>query len=286
LWAIAISRYTGGGTRSMPCSWSISQIKILALAFVSILTSPPLQPRLQRQKKHLMITPNSQLFVTLHGEGKHKQRNTHAVLGRTNSGLLEAAIDFIANKNSENNGTSVHFEGGIDSYSFAENNGGSLYDIMSLYRGNRKYIKSPEIASFRSITELAEYAEITADTTLISMIRIVQTYGTSLPALLKKLKGHHVKNKEKADRIFSTVHKAKGMEYDEVTLLDDFIGEDRLRDIVQNDTKGVQVDKDKLMEETNILYVAATRTRNHLNIPRSILPLSMKLVKAQNINVI
>jgi hypothetical protein len=69
--------------------------------------------------------------------------------------------------------------------------------------------------------------------------------------------------KEEADIIFSTVHRCKGMEYDEVTLASDFQTEDKLRREFAINPHGA----DSLNEEVNLLYVAATRAKKRLNLP-------------------
>jgi len=73
--------------------------------------------------------------------------------------------------------------------------------------------------------------------------------------------------------IFSTVHKCKGMEYDEITLMDDFINEDKIKKLVEK--FGIKkLNIKQLNEEINLLYVAVTRTKNRLNIPSDLLPIS------------
>lgn len=59
------------------------------------------------------------------------------------------------------------------------------------------------------------------------------------------------------------MHRCKGMEYDEVTLLNDFINEEKLEKYVAQygGDKMNEADKNRLAEEVNILYVAATRAK-------------------------
>lgn len=75
------------------------------------------------------------------------------------------------------------------------------------------------------------------------------------------------KDREKADMIFSTVHKCKGMEHDHVILLSDFIDEKSINNILY-DKKNENYNPQALSEEINVLYVAATRTRNKLDLPK------------------
>lgn len=80
-------------------------------------------------------------------------------------------------------------------------------------------------------------------------------------------------DRSKAEMIFSTVHRAKGMEYDTVHLVNDFISEQKLDRAIKEATAAKQtVDKAKLNEEINLLYVAVTRTRHKLYVPDSLVP--------------
>jgi len=126
----------------------------------------------------------------------------------------------------------------------------------------------------KSMSELEEYIEKTEDNSLGMIVDVVKEFGNKLPSLINQLKSHHMP-KEEAEVIFSTVHRCKGMEYDEVTLLNDFINEEKVKRNCKEDCekKMNQVDKNKLAEEINILYVAATRAKNKLILPADINPL-------------
>jgi hypothetical protein len=194
---------------------------------------------------------------------------SRAVLGRTNLGLLLHAIY----KWEQGQISKLYFEGNINTYTFADE-GASLYDVLSLYNGRRGAIRDKLIAEMKSMKELEEYISKTEDASLAMIVEVVKEFGNRLPTLINELKKHHTV-KEEADNIFSTVHKCKGMEYDEVTLLNDFITEEKVkRNYKQNDDGKMDgVDKNKLAEEINILYVAATRAKNKLIIPADINPL-------------
>jgi superfamily I DNA/RNA helicase len=174
----------------------------------------------------------------------------------------------------EGNITRLFFEGNINSYTFADE-GASLYDVLHLYNGRLGSIKDKMIAEMKSMKELEEYIAKTEDTSLAVIVEAVKQFGNQLPSAINELKNHHVANKDEADLIFSTVHRCKGMEYDEVTLLNDFITEEKLKRLVeQNGGEAIKdQDKNRLAEEINILYVAATRVRNKLIIPEEINPL-------------
>ena len=123
------------------------------------------------------------------------------------------------------------------------------------------------------LDELEEYIEKTEDVQLGMMVEIVREYGNEIPGIIKNLKELHTGDEErnKAEMIFSTVHRAKGTEYDVVHLVNDFINESDLENPNSVKQEGVY-DTAKLNEEINLLYVAITRTKNKLHIPETLMP--------------
>lgn len=195
---------------------------------------------------------------------------TKATLGRTNVSLLLNAIA----QWQQGDVKKIYFEGNINSYTFADE-GASLYDVLSLYYGRPEKIKDKLIAGMKDMKELEDYIEKTEDNSLGMIVQVIKEFGNKLPSLINELKNNHASTKEDADMIFSTVHRCKGMEYDEVTLLNDFINEEKLkRQLAQlGGDKITEHDKTRLAEEINILYVAVTRAKSRLKIPAEINPL-------------
>ncbi len=228
---------------------------------------------------NIAILANSVLFwkdiigkqkpVTISGSGTNVDTATKAVIGRTNLGLLLKAIEYITEKK---NIKHIYFEGNINSYTYADE-GASLYDVLNLYNGKLSQIRDALIKSMGTMQELEDYIEKTEDAQLGMMVEIVKKYGNDIYDIIKSLKEKHVENdaKEKANVVFSTVHRCKGMEYDSVHLVNDFITEDKVKRIysdVAEDEKKTQ----KLNEEINLLYVAITRAKNILHFPEELLP--------------
>jgi len=211
--------------------------------------------------------------VAVHGMGSNEEGKMKAVLARSNLGLLKEAIDYVTEKKNVN---SIYFEGNINSYTYADE-GASLYDVLNLYNKRRKVIKDKIIRSMKDIDELESYSRKTEDMQLGMMIDIVKKYKNEIPVILKTIKEKHIKDdkKEKAEIIFSTVHRCKGMEYDEVFLVNDFITEGRLEKLTNGKNKD-EMSLIRLNEEINLLYVAVTRTKNILHIPESLLPKNFK----------
>lgn len=206
--------------------------------------------------------------VSITGKGSCKHKNTKAVLARTNLGLLLKVIEYVTEKK---NLKHIYFEGNINSYTYADD-GASLYDVLALYNGRRHLIRDSLIKEMKNMEELEEYIEKTEDVQLAMMVEIVNEYGDEIPDIIKTIKERHIADdeKEKAEIIFSTVHRCKGMEYDQVQLTKDFITEEKIIKL-KNDNNS-SWNKAKLNEEINLLYVAVTRTRNSLFVPDGILP--------------
>lgn len=209
--------------------------------------------------------------VKVNGVGEPGEMiRTRATLGRTNLSILLNAIA----QCQQGDISSVYFEGNISSYTFADE-GASLYDILNLYNGRRDKINDKLIASMGSMKELEDYIEKTDDNSMKMIADVVKEFGNRLPGLISDLKNNHAADKESADMIFSTVHRCKGMEYDEVTLLNDFINADKLKKqlAASGGTEAGERMKNKLAEEINILYVAVTRARYRLKIPPELNPM-------------
>lgn len=207
--------------------------------------------------------------ITIKGLGTNNDTKTKAVIGRTNLGLLLNAIEYVTEKK---NVKHIYFEGNFSSYTYADE-GASLYDVLNLHNNKHSLIRDALIKSMGSIKDLEEYIEKTEDAQLSMMLEIVKKYGNDIYDIIKTIKQKHIENddKEKAEIVFSTVHRCKGMEYDAVHLVNDFITEDKVERLAHDFEKD-EKKLNKLNEEINLLYVAITRTKNTLHIPEELLP--------------
>ncbi len=210
------------------------------------------------------------LPITLTGKGTATEVRSKAIIARTNLGLLLSAITYInLNKKTRH----IYFEGNINSYTYADE-GASLYDVLNLYNERHDQIRDPIIRNMKDMDDLEDFVEKTEDMQLSMMAEIVKEYGNDIYPLLQTLKNLHTGDdeREKAEVIFSTVHRAKGMEYDSVELVADFITEARLQKPDKDKEKNEDKELDRLNEEINLLYVAITRAKVQLRIPESLLP--------------
>ncbi|MCU4175261.1 UvrD-helicase domain-containing protein [Carboxylicivirga sp. N1Y90] len=215
------------------------------------------------------------------GRGQHKTINNRLTLARSNSSLLSRAIELLVQQREL---SKIYFEGQLNSYTFSDE-GGSIYDILNLYNGNRHLIKDAQIAVMPGFEELKHYINETGGSNLKPLIDLVEKYHKDLPYYLKRIKDCQVdvSQKHEADMVFSTVHKCKGLEFDEVFLQEDFINEQSIMD-AKSGIKAGEIDVAKIEEEINILYVAVTRTKSQLHIPSGLLPTSFYISDMKTIS--
>lgn len=214
-------------------------------------------------KGHLNMEDN----LDIKGIGRTENQHTKIVLGRTNLGLLREAIRYIHDPSLTG---SIYFEGSINAYTHTEE-GTSLYDVVNLHLGKTDKIHSPLIRAFENLEMLEEYSEETNDTQLKMLIELVRLYGANIFNVMKKLKSRLVNKEDKnsANLLFSTVHRSKGLEYDEVYLVEDFITEDEVKRLAKNTDNNQLL---KIIEEINLLYVAITRAKHTIYIAEGNLP--------------
>src|SRR5689334_6846188 len=169
-----------------------------------------------------------------------------AVLCRTNAGLFEAAI---------RGRDRLHVVGGLEPLARLVLGGWRLYL-------GEPAPEVPALARFRGWDELLEEAEEGRDPELRFLVRVVAQYGRALPGLVADLRRRAVALPEAADRVLATAHKAKGLEWPEVRLADDF---PTLPELDAADPDGVPwLTPEERDQELHLLYVAATRARRRL----------------------
>jgi F-box protein 18 (helicase) len=263
-----------GDTNQQIYSWryavnSLEQVNFqtfhLSTSFRFPQTIADLAKEVLRWKNHL----GEQKAVDITGAGQPRQTKSKAVIARTNLGLLLKAIEYVTERKTIGK---IYFEGNIYSYTYADE-GASLYDVLNLFNGKRSMIKDKLMQSMSSMKDLNDYIDKTEDAQLAMMVEIVEEYGNEIPGIIKTLKDKHIgdEERENADIVFSTVHRCKGMEYDEIQLVKDFITEEKVeRQIAENGAIH------KINEEINLLYVAVTRARQKVNIPIDLVPIDFK----------
>jgi superfamily I DNA/RNA helicase len=161
----------------------------------------------------------------------------YAVISRTNAGLFESAAREVQAWAE----CRLHFIGGFESYLF-----GKVIDAYHLWTDERPKIKDASIARFAKWVDFERYGEEAGDSEVKALVKVVETYGSQIPTLYAAIKEADAPVQERAHLTLTTAHKAKGLEWEQVYLTDDFI-----------DLEDLPEDFDP--EEINLLYVALTR---------------------------
>lgn len=177
----------------------------------------------------------------------HKSKRV-AILSRTNLTLFEKALDLVSTQ------TPFSLEGNVGAVL------GRILDIYRLSTLDHNEIRDPFIRTFNTIDSLEKYASDLDDFQISSMIRVVRDYAHMLPEAVFEMMRISKSNSAHTGPsvILSTVHGAKGQEYDRV-----YIAPDIADALSRKDTSAHPLPGD----ETNIAYVAFTRAIGALHLP-------------------
>ena len=203
----------------------------------------------------------------------------YAVIARTNAGAFAAAATAV------NQGSSIHFVGGPAAYGF-----GRIKQVQHLVAGELNKVTDPFLRIMGSLESLREYAELVKDGELKSICRVVEEHGATIPHLLEMFEQHSVQTPSQesgaieavypADVFISTGHRAKGLEFMQVKVADDFPSLMR---------KGKLIPKAEVdLQEIHLLYVALTRAAMVVEPPefmKSLLPPVKKVKKEESVAV-
>ncbi len=166
------------------------------------------------------------------------------IISRTNAIVIANAIK------SAEEGHYIYFVGGIKNYNFNK-----LIDVYNLYTNNKNSINDRFIKTFNNFESFERYNKEEENEENIFLTKIVKKYNQNIIKFVDLINKKTVYNIEQATIILSTAHKAKGLEFEQVVLSNDYSK--------IFDKKGNLVKKIK-EEELNIIYVAMTRAKYSL----------------------
>ncbi|MGM0442702.1 MAG: UvrD-helicase domain-containing protein [Fibrobacterota bacterium] len=193
-----------------------------------------------------------------------------AVLGRSNISLLAEAVTLL----SREPGIRIRFEGGLGTYMFSGEEG-ALSDVLNIFNQKYEMVRNERLRHFQDLSGLASFAEKCGDRRLAQTVDLVKEHGAQLPARIAALWKANISADENVAGayVFSTVHRCKGLEYDEVYLCSDFITE---KEILRRKKEGLDDGElERIEEEINLLYVAVTRARHRVVLHADALPAGM-----------
>lgn len=183
-------------------------------------------------------------------------RKNFAFIARYNSTLLRDAIEFVSISRDP-----VFFAGGFESL-----RPNLLLDLYTLKYGGG-YIKDPMLSTYNNYNEFVRISKETDDIEWLGRIRLVEEYETRLPMLIDNVRRRETKNESLAGIIYSTAHKSKGLEFDHVSLANDYYSTPMEEGLVPD--KLYLKKRDPMNEELHVFYVASTRAKKSLNIPEN-----------------
>ena len=183
----------------------------------------------------------------------------YTVISRTNATLFDKAVRLIKTH-------ALGFVGGAQSYRL-----NSLKDVYYLLAGRHAQISDAYIKGFTDYGSLKMYAAAVEEIELLSMCKVVEKYRGRLPNLVDTLTTMAAEP-DNARITLTTAHKSKGLQWDNVLLMGDFL--DLIEDNQIIDPSGLDLD------EFNLIYVAMTRTVFNLRFDKeSTLPAFIRLVQ-------
>ena len=146
----------------------------------------------------------------------------------------------------------------------------TFFSLIRLKNGAQT--NHPALKEFGDWSELMVFLRNGGNKSIGGMVKLIQLYGVSeiVNALNNIVDSEHKLQPDEGDYeyVFITGHKAKGLEFDNVIINDDF--KNYTLDAMKKDKKDLsepsEDDKNKLNEEINLLYVASTRAKKVMDI--------------------
>lgn len=187
-------------------------------------------------------------ILSVVGDDVVNKEKPYTVLYRTNAALLTEAVDHLEALEAGMTNKQLKIE--IDVQDFVK----IVISAQALYEGRMKDVKHESIVPYTSFDELIEAGEEDGE-----LKRVAAIVGGGRGKKVIDLLEYYVAPKN-PHITFTTAHKSKGLEYDQVILANDFPS--------HYDNKGRW--KGLAEGEENLLYVAATRAKLALNINSSV----------------
>lgn len=202
--------------------------------------------------------PQKSSSVSLYSGTITENGRKTAILTRTNVALFDNAMALREAKGR------FYFEKDLSSLFWRS------LDIYWLFKMQHSRIRDPFIKTFKAYEHLKHYINTMDDFQLQGLCQIVEKYTSAFPSVIyEMLKFANDDNNPKEGIVLSTIHSAKGQEYERVYIDADVA--ERLRRVSEkpndaNDAKKNQL-TEALIEEANITYVGFTRAKDELFLP-------------------
>ncbi|XP_044084754.1 F-box DNA helicase 1 isoform X2 [Neovison vison] len=216
----------------------------------------------KRVRKKTLVGGNHQSGIR--GDAKGQV----ALLSRTNANVFDEAVRVTEGEVPAR----IHLIGGIKSFGLDR-----IIDIWILLQPEEERKKQNLVIKDRFIRRwvhkegfsgFKRYVTAAEDKELEAKIAVVEKYNTRIPDLVRRIERCHIEDLDFAEYILGTVHKAKGLEFDTVHVLDDFVKVPCARhNLAQLPHFRVESFSE---DEWNLLYVAVTRAKKRLIMTKSL----------------
>jgi len=185
----------------------------------------------------------------------------YTVITRSNGWSVYQA--YLATKN----GKSIYIPG-------AENRSltifSSLMDVYNLYAGNKRDIKNQELKNVSGFLDLGQLvdSDLVYDYELVICYKLVKKHGADIPRIIEAIQRNLKRSSAEAQVTITTAHKAKGLEWENVVIENDFppiVSEGHPSPLKVTTGKGDNTTTVNY-EEVNSLYVALTRATGNVQL--------------------
>lgn len=167
------------------------------------------------------------------------KRKNYTQLCRTNAYMIARIIDHVKKK--------IHVVGGTREILELAKSG------FALYQGDTEKNTHNKIRTFKTWEKLLEFKEKFEDAEISFLAKIIEKHGVKFGGIIGQIENANYVKEDNAEFVFSTIHKAKGREWDHVVIGSDFqlfTSEDEMLKMLREE-----------IEEFNLLYVAITRAK-------------------------
>ena len=211
---------------------------------------------------------NPQIGI-IDGDGTKTPRGKSiTIIGRTNLSLLQRSIELI--QTDSNVKISINGKGSSSGFGKWKKMLKEIEDLYQLFMGegntlkNWPYFQDEEGMSWDEFLTIVQERELN---NYLLHIGIIKQYKNETMQIIGKFKEEILDKKYTSDEatvILTTVHAAKGMEWENVEILDDFT--DLKKYSIISKSKG-EFSQPSWGDDLNLWYVAVTRSRQYLRLP-------------------
>lgn len=200
---------------------------------------------------NLVLSQLKNETLELQGMGSDKTwdpSKPYAYLARTNAELIAQAV--------ASQGEGIYWVGGIERYRVD-----MLLDVWRLANHLHHQIQDKFISNnFNSWDDYEKVAMISADPEMRIMVKLIEDYEDDIPEIVDQLKDKAERQSKDSQLILTTAHRAKGLEFDQVQVGEDFKAcEDAELWLSEKHHEAPYPE-----QEVNLLYVALTRAKSYV----------------------